>query len=92
MTQIEGEASRAGPSVKTGWICLVIGWLAYLLPIPLFGLGLLIGGGLSFAAFVIAIISMNKSEGGLALLLASLIGTSLVYLAGLAFTAWNIIS
>lgn len=85
-SQVENNVAQMNTNAKAGWICLAVGWVVYLLPIPLFGLGLLIAGGLCFAALILAIISMNKGTGGLGLLLATLIGTPLVYI--LSWFTW----
>lgn len=86
MTEIgnaSGKVATQGSGPKAGWICFALGILDLLLPIPMFGLGLLIAGGLCTAALIIAIISMSKGTGGLGLLLASLIGTPIAY-----FMSW----
>lgn len=70
---------------RAAWICLVIAWVCFLIPIP--GSGLLIGWPLNLAAFILAIVGMAKhgALGGLFQLLASLIVSPLVYLFGWIF-------
>ena len=86
MEQGNTAVADNGSVLKTGWICLIIGFVLFLLPIPLFGLGLLVAGGLCTAALVMSIIGMSKGFGGLGLLLTSLIGTPIVYF--LSFFTW----
>jgi predicted metal-binding membrane protein len=47
------------PPVKAGWICLIVAWALFLIPIP--GLGI-IGWVLNLAAFIISIIVMVKGR------------------------------
>lgn len=54
----KGTAAQK-PPVRAGWICLIIAWLLFLIPIP--GLGL-IGWALNLAAFIISIIVMVKGR------------------------------
>jgi hypothetical protein len=66
------------------WVCLVIGWICFIVPIP--GIGLLIGWPLNLVAFILAIVAMAKrgAMSGLLQLLASLIVSPIVYFIGLA--------
>lgn len=70
---------------RAAWICLVIAWACFLIPIP--GSGLFVGWPLNLAAFILAIVGMGKhgALGGLFQLLASLIVSPLVYLFGWIF-------
>lgn len=81
---IQISETKYGP--KGGWICLILGWGFFLLPIPV--LSTLVASGLILAAFVLAIISMNRQQGGLALLLASLIVSPVIYFVGFAIFAY----
>jgi hypothetical protein len=80
-------ASNSAPNGagRAAWICLVIAWLCFLIPIP--GSGLFVGWPLNLAAFILAIVGMAKhgAPGGLFQLLASLIVSPLVYLFGWIF-------
>jgi len=74
-------------SLTSTWICLILAWLLFLIPIP--GT-VLIGGPLNLAAFILAIVVMSNGRvvGGLIALLSSLIISPIIYFLGLAiFTA-----
>lgn len=75
--------NRPAPVVAT-WVCLVLAWVLFLLPIP--GLGLFGGGILNLVAFILAIVVMAKGRtvGGLVPLLASIIVSPIIYFIGLA--------
>jgi hypothetical protein len=75
--------TRTAP-VKATWICLVIAWVLFLIPLP--GLGLFVGWPLNLVAFILAIVVMarGKTAGGLIPLLASIIVSPIVYFIGLA--------
>lgn len=77
------DIPRSAP-VKATWICLVIGWLLFLLPVP--GLGLFAGWPMNLVAFILAIVVMARGRivAGLIPLLASLIASPAIYLIGLA--------
>ena len=84
------NATTASPPAPNGagraaWICLVIAWVCFLIPLP--GSGLFVGWPLNLAAFILAIVGMAKhgALGGLFQLLASLIVSPLVYLFGWIF-------
>lgn len=84
------NATTASPSTPNGagraaWICLVIAWVCFLIPLP--GSGLFVGWPLNLAAFILAIVGMAKhgALGGLFQLLASLIVSPLVYVFGWIF-------
>ena len=72
---------------KAAWTCLVIAWVAFVIPFP--GTGLLIGWPLNFVAFILAIVAMSKSGAGAGLwqLLASLIASPIIYFIGVAVLA-----
>lgn len=72
---------------RAAWICLVIAWLTFLVPIP--GIGILIGGPLNLVALILAIVAMAKfgTNAGIWPLLASLIASPILYLIGLAVFA-----
>lgn len=78
---------RSAP-VKATWICLVIAWVLFLVPVP--GLGMFGGWPLNLVAFILAIVVMTRGKvvPGLIPLLASVIISPIVYFVGLAiFTA-----
>jgi hypothetical protein len=70
------------PPVKAGWVCLVVAWVLFLIPIP--GLGL-VGWAFNLAAFIISIIVMVKGRvgAGVAQMVCSLVVSPLMYLVGL---------
>jgi hypothetical protein len=70
------------PPVKAGWVCLVVAWSLFLIPVP--GLGM-IGWAFNLAAFIISIIVMVKGRvgAGVAQMVCSLAVSPIVYLAGL---------
>ena len=65
---------------KQGWIFLSLGWLLFLVPIPL--LGTIFGGLLVFIAIILAAAQIQKSTGGVGLLATALLGSPIVYLIG----------
>lgn len=69
---------------RASWICLLIAWVCFIVPIP--GIGLFIGWPLNLVAFILAIVAMAKrgAMSGLLQLLASLIVSPIVYFIGLA--------
>ena len=75
--------TRTAP-VKATWICLIIAWVLFLIPLP--GAGLFVGWPLNLVAFILAIVVMTrgKTAGGLIPLLASIIVSPIVYFVGLA--------
>jgi hypothetical protein len=70
------------PPVKAGWICLIIAWAFFLIPVP--GLGI-IGWALNVAAIIISIIVMVKGRvgAGVVQLVCALVVSPLLYLVGL---------
>lgn len=78
---------------KAAWICLVIAWICFLVPIPL--LGTFIGWPLNLVAFILAIVAMSKggTRAGLFQLLASLLVSPALYFAGsflmMGLAAWG---
>lgn len=72
---------------RAAWICLVVAWIAFLVPFP--GLGLFIGWPVNLVAFILAIVAMAKYGAGAGIwpLLASLILSPIVYLIGLTVFA-----
>jgi putative effector of murein hydrolase LrgA (UPF0299 family) len=70
------EANRG----KQGWVVLILGWIVFLLPIPL--ISTIVGGVLVFVAMLLAVVQLQKRNGGVGLLIATLIGSPLVYFLG----------
>ncbi len=70
------------PPVKAGWICLIVAWIFFLIPILGFGI---IGWALNLAAFIIAIIVMVKGRvgAGVVLLVCAFVVSPLMYFVGL---------
>lgn len=70
------------PPVKAGWICLVVTWALFIIPIP--GLGL-VGWAFNLAAFIISIIVMVKGRvgAGVAQMVCSIAVSPIVYLIGI---------
>ena len=70
------------PPVKAGWICLIVAWALFLIPIP--GLGL-IGWSLNLAAFIISIIVIVKGRvgAGVAQMVCTLTVSPIIYFIGL---------
>ena len=70
------------PPVKAGWICLIVAWVLFLIPIP--GLGI-IGWALNLAAFIISIIVMVKGRvgAGVAQMVCALTVSPIMYFVGL---------
>lgn len=79
--------AKQNNAAKAAWICLVIAWATFILPI--YGIGLFVGWPLNLVAFILAIVAMSKSGAGAGLwqLLASLIASPIIYLIGLAVLA-----
>lgn len=77
---------RSAP-IKATWICLVIAWVLFLVPVP--GLGMFGGWPLNLVAFILAIVVMTRGKvvGGLIPLLASLIVSPIIYFVGLTIFA-----
>lgn len=70
------------PPVKAGWICLIVAWVLFLIPIP--GLGF-IGWAFNLAAFIISIIVMVKGlvGAGVAQMVCSLAVSPIIYIIGI---------
>lgn len=70
-------------SSNTPVLILILGWIAFLIPIP--GVSSFVGWPLSVAATILAIISIAKSgvKNGLGALLCSLIFSPIIYFVGL---------
>ncbi len=68
--------------VKAGWVCLVVAWALFIIPIP--GLGV-IGWAVNLAAFIISIIVMVKGRvaTGVAQMVCALTASPVIYLIGL---------
>lgn len=77
------SASNENTAGKAAWICLIITWVLFIVPVP--GLGLFVGWPLNLVAFILAIVAMSKSgaSAGLWQLLASLIASPVIYLIGI---------
>jgi len=73
--------ASSGP-LRATWICLSIGWLFYLLPLP--GLSLSVGSSMCFVAFILSIVVLAKgnTSGGLVTLLLTIIASPIVYSIG----------
>jgi hypothetical protein len=80
------ETDTQKPPVRAGWICLVIAWILFLIPIP--GLGL-IGWVLNFAAFIISIVVIVKGRvaAGVVQMVCVFIVSPLIYFIGLGILA-----
>ncbi len=70
--------------VKATWVCLIVAWVLFLLPLP--GVGLFVGWPLNLVAFILAIVVMARgsTSKGLIPLLASLVVSPIVYFIGVA--------
>jgi predicted metal-binding membrane protein len=85
---METESGRAyfvdsqKPPVKAGWICLIVSWALFLIPVP--GLGI-IGWALNLAVFIISIIVMVKGRvaAGVVQMVCVFTVSPIVYLIGL---------
>lgn len=77
------EAPRAAP-IKATWVCLVLAWVLFLVPVP--GAGLFVGWPLNLVAFILAIVVMarGRTAGGLIPLICSIVVSPIVYFVGLA--------
>ena len=74
-------------SAKAAWVCLIVAWVCFILPIP--GIGIFIGWPLNLVAFILAIVAMSQqgASAGIFQLLASLIVSPILYWLGLAIFA-----
>lgn len=86
-TSEAGAAKRRNAAGRGSWICLVIAWVTFLVPIP--GIGIFIGWPLNLVAFILAIVAMSKlgAGSGILQLLASLIASPIFYFIGIAVLA-----
>ena len=84
MTAETTGASKA--PVKAMWICMIIAWVFFLLPIP--GT-IFIAGPVNLAAFILAIICLVRSNvlHGVLGLIGTSIGSTIIYFIGLALFA-----
>jgi len=73
--------ASSGPIGAT-WICLAIGWLFFLLPLP--GLSISAGSTMCFVAFILSIVVLAKgnTSGGLVTLLLTIVASPIVYAIG----------
>lgn len=87
MSNREMNPPKSAPIMAT-WICLLIAWVLFLVPVP--GAGLFVGWPLNLVAFILAIVVMTRGRtvAGLIPLISSLVVSPIVYFIGLAiFTA-----
>lgn len=61
---------------KAGWIMLIIGWAFFVIPI----LGTVIGAIFIGIAMLMAVMQMQRKEGGLGLLLTAIFASPVVWL------------
>lgn len=75
---------RATSVVGASWACLILGWVAFLVPVP--GFSSFVGWPLSVVATILATVSIAKGGlgKGLGALLCSLIFSPIIYFLGLA--------
>lgn len=87
MSDTAANGNAPSPAGKAAWICLAIAWICFLIPIP--GIGLFLGWPLNLVAFILAIVAMSKggAKKGLFQLLASLIGSPIIYFIGVGILA-----
>lgn len=80
-TEAAHETNTAG---RAAWICLLIAWATFLVPVP--GIGVFVGWPINLVAFILAIVAMSKfgASAGIWQLLASLVVSPIVYFFGLA--------
>jgi len=73
--------ASAGP-LRATWVCLSLGWLFFLLPLP--GLSISVGSSMCFVAFILSIVVLAKgnTSGGLATLLLTILASPIVYAIG----------
>lgn len=83
-TNASNQTNSAG---KAAWICLIIAWVAFLIPLP--GTGIFLGLPLNFVALILGIVAMSKlgAKAGLPQLLCSLLVSPVIYLIGLSLFA-----
>jgi|HigsolmetaAR203D_1030402.scaffolds.fasta_scaffold01222_16 hypothetical protein len=80
-----GNTEGKNTAGRAAWVCLIIAWVAFIVPIPF--AGVFVGWPLNLVAFVLAIVAMVQrgARAGLWQLLASLIVSPIIYFAGLAW-------
>ena len=90
-TNDAAQPHKPAPVTAT-WVCLVVAWVLFLIPIP--GAGLFVGWPLNLAAFILAIVVMARGFTGKGMipLLASLVVSPIVYFIGIAVLAGAIAS
>ena len=76
--------TKAPSIVGAAWACLILGWVAFLVPVP--GFSSFVGWPLSVVATILATVSIAKGGlgKGLGALLCSLIFSPIIYFLGLA--------
>lgn len=82
MTPESPVAQTKSAPVTAAWVCLVIAWVCFIVPIP--GVGLFIGWPLNLVAFILAIVIMARgwTVKGLIPLISSLIVSPIIYFIG----------
>jgi hypothetical protein len=75
------QQTTSGP-IKAGWVCLILGLVLMLIPLPLF----YIFGPLCGVAFILAIVGLAKGQTGkgITLLISSLVLPPIFWFIGLA--------
>lgn len=74
MPKTDPAPSQAAPApVKAMWICMILGWVFFVIPVP--GT-IFVAGPLNLAAFILAIVCLVRSRVGQGVI--GLIGTSIV--------------
>jgi hypothetical protein len=91
-TTTEAAQPHKAAPIKATWVCLIVAWVLFLIPIP--GAGLFVGWPLNLVAFILAIVVMARGFTGKGLipLLASLVVSPIVYFIGIAVLAGAISS
>lgn len=91
-TETTVAASQRPAPVKAAWICLIIAWLLFLIPLP--GAGLFVGWPINLVAFILAIVVMARgyTSKGLIPLLASIVVSPIVYFVGVSLLAGAVLS
>lgn len=75
------QAQALQPSKsKSGWILLLIGWAFFFTPLPI--VTTFIGGIFILIAMLIAVMQMQRKEGGLSLLLIAIFGSPIMWFVG----------
>ncbi len=82
IAQVANAPVSAAP-IKAGWICLLVTWGLFLIPIPGFGL---IGWTINFAAFIVAIVVIARGQAmmGIVQIISSIVVSPLIYFIGLS--------